>query len=76
MPTQTRGQHARVKEFSNWLLIDAMRDAEMGAHELAAELGASEEAVARWMGGIAKPKSGYLKQAARILKVNVNDLFE
>ena len=76
MPTVTRAQHQKVEEFSNWRLIDAMIDANMNAYDLAEELGASVEAVSRWMGGIAKPKSGYLKQAARILNVDVNDLYE
>ena len=76
MPTMNRAQHARVKEFSPNLLIDAMRNAQLTPKELADEMGASVEAVARWMAGIAVPKPGYLKQAARILDVEVGSLYE
>jgi transcriptional regulator with XRE-family HTH domain len=62
--------------FSPDAFIDALRDAEMTPKQLAEEMGASVDAVARWMAGIASPKPGYAKQAARILKINVDDLYE
>ena len=79
VPTATRTGHRQIKEvgeggtprFSFWLFIAALQDARggygMSPLELAEEMGASHEAVARWMAGIAVPKPGYLKQAARIL---------
>jgi transcriptional regulator with XRE-family HTH domain len=73
MPTTTRAQH---RSFSPDLFIDAMRESELTPKQLASEMGASVEAVARWMAGIAVPKPGYLKQAARILEVKVEDLYE
>lgn len=73
MPTMSRQKHS---DFSPNNLIDAMRDADMTAQQLADEMGASVEAVARWMAGIARPKPGYLKQAARVLEVDIDDLFE
>ncbi len=73
MPMTNRRTHRDLGEggqpsFSFWLFIEALQDAEMSPAELAEEMGASHEAVARWMAGIAVPKPGYLKQAARILK--------
>ena len=68
------------KRFSPDKFIDALRGdspgEKMTPKELAAEMGASVEAVARWMAGIAEPKPGYATQAARILGVNVEDLYE
>jgi transcriptional regulator with XRE-family HTH domain len=62
--------------FSPDAFIDALREADMNPAELAEEMGASVDAIARWMAGIASPKPGYAKQAARILGVNVDDLYE
>lgn len=88
VPTATRATHRKVKkpgeggmpQFSFWLFIEALQDANngdgMSPLELATEMGASHEAVARWMAGIAVPKAGYLKQAARILHKNVEDFYE
>lgn len=73
----TRGAH---KQFSPNKLIDAMRggggDDEITAQVLAERMGASVEAVARWMAGIAAPKPGYAKHAAEVLGVKVEDLYE
>jgi transcriptional regulator with XRE-family HTH domain len=71
--TNTRAAHQR---FSPDAFIDAMRDEDMTPQQLADEMGASVEAVARWMAGIAQPKPGYATQAARILKVDVDSLYE
>lgn len=57
----------KTVKFSPWAFIDALRDAGMTPSELAVEMGASVDAIARWMAGIASPKPGYAKQAARIL---------
>lgn len=80
MPTITRSQHRMFElmpgEFSPDKLIDAMREAEMSPADLADEMGSSVEAVARWMAGIARPKPGYLKQAARVLEVSIDSLFD
>jgi len=69
-----------VPEFSFWLFIEALQDANNGRGmtpaELAEEGGFSHEAVARWMAGIAVPKGGYLKQAARILNKRPEDFYE
>jgi transcriptional regulator with XRE-family HTH domain len=65
-----------VPEFSFWLFIEALQDMDMSPRELAEEMGASHEAVARWMAGIAVPKAGYLKQAARILRKKPEDFYE
>jgi transcriptional regulator with XRE-family HTH domain len=69
MPTMTR--------FNHWKFIEALQDSRNGMEpqELANEMGASVEAVARWMAGIASPKHGYATQAARILKVNLDDFY-
>jgi transcriptional regulator with XRE-family HTH domain len=69
----TRAQHVA---FSHWAFIDAMRDAEMEPDELAEEMGASIEAIARWMAGIATPRPLYAQSAARILGVNIDDFYE
>jgi len=85
VPTQSRRSHRAAGEggqpsFSFWLFIEALQDADngrgMAPEELAEEMGASWEAVARWMAGIAVPKPGYLKQAARILHKEVADFYE
>jgi transcriptional regulator with XRE-family HTH domain len=85
VPTATRSSHRQVGEggtpkFSFWLFIEALQDANNGYGmtplQLAEEMGASHEAVARWMAGIAVPKAGYLKQAARILHKNPEDFYE
>lgn len=65
-----------TEEFSPDAFIDALRDADMTPKQLAEEMGASVDAVARWMAGIASPKPGYAKQAARILDIDVDDLYE
>jgi transcriptional regulator with XRE-family HTH domain len=69
-----------VPQFSFWLFIEALQDAKngegMAPAVLAEEMGASHEAVARWMAGIAVPKPGYLKQAARILGKEPSDFYE
>jgi transcriptional regulator with XRE-family HTH domain len=62
-------------EFSPDEFIDALRAADMTPKELADEMGASVDAIARWMAGIASPKPGYAKQAARILGVNVDTFY-
>jgi transcriptional regulator with XRE-family HTH domain len=73
----TRGEH---KRFSSNKLIDAMRgnggDDEITAQQLAEMMGASVEAIARWMAGIAQPKPGYAASAAEKLGVSVEDLYE
>lgn len=66
---------AKVR-FSPDSFIDAMREAEYTPKQLADEMGASVEAVARWMAGIAQPKPGYATQVARILDIDVDDLYE
>ncbi len=85
VPTTTRRTHRKageggVPEFSFWLFIEALQDANNGRGmtpaELAEEGGFSHEAVARWMAGIAVPKGGYLKQAARILNKRPEDFYE
>jgi transcriptional regulator with XRE-family HTH domain len=85
MPTTSRLAHRDMNaggmpSFSFWLFIEALQDANngqgMSPAELAAEMGASHEAVARWMAGIAVPKPGYLKQAARILHKRAEDFYE
>jgi transcriptional regulator with XRE-family HTH domain len=86
MPNPTRSRRARLapapeprpvrRPFSPDAFIDALRDADMSPSELADEMGASVTAVARWMAGIASPKPGYAKQAARILDVDVADFYE
>ena len=85
MPTVSRRAHKAageggVPQFSFWLFIEALQDANGGRGmkpvELAEEMGASHEAVARWMAGIAVPKPGYLKQAARILRKDPADFYE
>jgi transcriptional regulator with XRE-family HTH domain len=69
VPTMTR--------FNHWKFVEALQDPKNGMEpqELANEMGASVEAVARWMAGIASPKAGYATQAARILKVSVDDFY-
>ena len=88
MPITTRASHRGVKqpgeggqpEFSFWLFIEALQDANNGngmtPAELAREMGASHEAVARWMAGIAVPKGGYLKRASQILGKAPEDFYE
>lgn len=88
VPTATRSGHRQVSKpgeggapkFSFWLFIEALQDANngkgMSPEALAEEMGASHEAVARWMAGIAVPKAGYLKQAARILHKDPEDFYE
>ena len=85
MPVTDRRAHKAageggVPQFSFWLFIEALQDANngqgMSPAELAKEMGASHEAVARWMAGIAVPKPGYLKQAARILRKDVQYFYE
>lgn len=65
-----------TKKFSADKFIDAMREGDYTPKELADEMGASVEAVARWMAGIAQPKPGYATQAARILGVDMDELYE
>ena len=84
MPTTTRRTHNSIKavgeggapQFSFWLFMEALQDQDISPAELAEEMGASHEAVARWMAGIAVPKPGYLKQAARILRKQPEDFYE
>jgi hypothetical protein len=88
VPTATRRGHHQVKmageggqpQFSFWLFIEALQDANDGAGmtplELANEMGASHEAVARWMAGIAVPKAGYLKRASQLLGKAPEDFYE
>ena len=81
MPVTDRRAHKAageggVPQFSFWLFIEALQDAEMAPAALAEEMEASHEAVARWMAGIAVPKPGYLKQAARILGKKPSDFYE
>jgi transcriptional regulator with XRE-family HTH domain len=73
MPTMSRGQH---QKFSPDAFIDILRDAEYTPKQLADEMGASVDAIARWMAGIAAPKPGYATQAARILGVDVDEFYE
>lgn len=76
--TTSRDEGGTVVEyqFSPDAFIDALRDADMTPKELAEAMGASIEAIARWMAGIASPKPGYAKNAAQILGVDVDDLYE
>jgi transcriptional regulator with XRE-family HTH domain len=67
---------ATTVSFSPDKFIDAMREADYRPDELAKEMGASHEAVGRWMAGIASPKPGYAELAARILGVKVSDFYE
>jgi transcriptional regulator with XRE-family HTH domain len=85
VPTTTRKGHRQVGEggqpqFSFWLFIEALQDANNGKGmtplALANEMGASHEAVARWMAGIAVPKAGYLKRAAQLLHKDPEDFYE
>jgi len=88
VPTVTRAGHRQVKkpgeggepQFSFWLFIEALQDARggegMSPLELANEMGASHEAVARWMAGIAVPKAGYLKRASQLLGKQPEDFYE
>ncbi len=85
VPTSTRRSHRQVGEggepqFSFWLFIEALQDARggegMSPLELANEMGASHEAVARWMAGIAVPKAGYLKRASQLLGKAPEDFYE
>jgi hypothetical protein len=88
VPTATRRTHLKVSKpgeggmprFSFWLFIEALQDANggngMSPLELANEMGASHEAVARWMAGIAVPKAGYLKRAAQLLQKSPDDFYE
>jgi transcriptional regulator with XRE-family HTH domain len=64
------------QQFSPDAFIDALRDAEMTPKELAEEMDASVDAIARWMAGIASPKPGYAAAAARALGVDVDDFYE
>jgi transcriptional regulator with XRE-family HTH domain len=63
-------------KFSPDAFIDALRDADMTPAELAKEMGASHEAIGRWMAGIASPKPGYAKRASQILGVDVEYFYE
>jgi Helix-turn-helix len=63
-------------KFSPWAFIDILRESGMTPLQLSEEMGNSVDAIARWMGGIAAPKPGYAKQAARILGVDVEDFYE
>lgn len=85
VPTTTRRTNRKLGEggtpqFSFWLFIEALQDANQGMGmtplELAEEMGASHEAVARWMAGIAVPKAGYLKRAAQLLHKAPEDFYE
>ena len=84
MPTTSRKVHNSVKapgeggppRFSFWLFIEAMQDADISAEELSDAMGCSQEAVARWMAGIAVPKPGYEMQAARVLGKHPEDFYE
>lgn len=85
VPTATRKTHRTLgdggtPQFSFWLFIEALQDANNGQgmtpKELAEEMGASHEAVARWMAGIAVPKAGYLKRAAQLLHKSPEDFYE
>lgn len=85
MPTATRQKHRKLgdggtPQFSFWLFIEALQDANngngMAPEELAKEMGASHEAVARWMAGIAVPKAGYLKRASQLLQKDPEDFYE
>jgi hypothetical protein len=85
VPTQTRRAHrdldeGGVESFSWVAFCEAMLDEHdangMTPEKLANVMGASHEAVGRWMAGIAVPKPGYLKQAARILHRAVEDFYE
>lgn len=71
--TNTRARH---REFSPDAFIDCLREADMTPKQLAEEMGASVDAIARWMAGIAVPKSGYAASAAKILGVDVDDFYE
>lgn len=65
-----------MKRFDHWALVNAMQNQGMDADELADEIGCSVEAVARWMAGIADPKPGYANQAARVLELDLDELYE
>ena len=74
VPTVDRKTHKQV--FSPNAFIDAMRDAKITPIELAAEMHASPEAVAKWMAGLAVPRPGYQKAIADTLDIDVEDLYE
>ena len=81
MPTTTRRAHRTTGEggeakFMWYLFCEAILDSDYTPATLAAEMGASHEAVARWMAGIAVPKGGYLKQAARLLRKTSEDFYD
>ena len=85
VPTVNRRAHRDMDEggqetFSWSLFCDAVLDAyeERGISpvKLAERMGASHEAVARWMAGIAVPKPGYLKHASQILGKQPEDFYE
>jgi transcriptional regulator with XRE-family HTH domain len=69
-------QEAKVTHFSPDKFIDAMRAAKMTPFQLSCEMGASHEAIARWMAGLASPKPGYAQYAADVLGVDIDDLYE
>lgn len=76
VPTTSREQHSKLGKFLPDEFIDILRESGKTPQELADEMGASVDAIARWMAGIASPKPGYATQAARILGVNVDDFYE
>ena len=85
MPVTDRRSHRDLDEGGpetfSWSLfceavLDAHDDRGTSPAKLAEEMGASHEAVARWMAGIAVPKPGYLKQAARVLRKEPSDFYE
>lgn len=73
--TMTAPTPAQVR-FAPKKFIKAMWKKDYTPQELADEMGASIEAIARWMAGIAQPKPGYASHAADILGVDVDDLYE
>ncbi|HEV2698975.1 MAG TPA: helix-turn-helix transcriptional regulator [Terriglobales bacterium] len=77
MMTQV-AQSAKMQHgtFSRKKFIAALDEAEMEPKELAEEMDASVDAIARWMAGIASPKRMSAQFAADTLGVAVEDFYE
>ena len=62
--------------FSADALMDALRNADMNAADLAEELGCTVETTAMWIAGVQKPRLTSIRAMARILEVEPDDLME
>ena len=69
-------QARKAPGFSRRKFIKALDNARMEPQDLADEMGASVEAVARWMAGIADPRPVYADKAAEILGVDTDYFYE